>query len=451
MLSKKTILISLVIIIVLVIAACQATPEKEIVVSKNDGKLEEKIVEPVVTEQNVTEDKQWNENFTINNIEINIDTLVEIPDTLEYPVVRVRPTAFDSKTIESAISELSQNEILYRHDNDKNSLLTKEVIQSLIIEQKQKIQEIGDEENDEFVKQNYESIVQDLEKKYESAPSEIEIIREKVDLENINPNNCSIYFDSGKNIPATISVSDERESLNRMIFRYYNYGFDGAYTDTHHQDEQPNGVLLSREDAVQLCKETLEKMGIDYMDVSDVSVSNEYSNFGYFGDDTKQCYTIYFSRTYENIPTPLVQLYAWKQMGYESGTSEEYKNPWTPEYIMIDVDDTGILAIHWQNPVEIVEVENKNVAVLDFDAVKEKFQSDMELVLSNGAYSQVESEVNITKIVLGNQFVPIQDNMDEYRLMPCWIFFGNDSWLGEMSEEVPTSEVLLNAIDGSIL
>ena len=60
-------------------------------------------------------------------------------------------------------------------------------------------------------------------------------------------------------------------------------------------------------------------------------------------------------------------------------------------------------------------------------------------------------EININRVVLGNQFVPVKDVSDEYRLMPCWIFFGTDTWLGEMSEKLPTSQLMLNAIDGEIL
>ena len=143
----------------------------------------------------------------------------------------------------------------------------------------------------------------------------------------------------------------------------------------------------------------------------------------------------------------------------EGGISDEYRNPWTPEYIWMDIDDTGILSFRWQNPVEIVEVENKNVPVLTFEQAQKKFEEKMQLVLVNTKFfdeaassEKTDShEININKVVLGNQFVPVKDVPNEYRLMPCWIFFGTDTWFGEMSKKLPTSQLMLNAIDGEIL
>lgn len=451
---KKRLVFSIVIVLLLFsFAGCQATPNEEIVVNKKEDYFDKNKVSAVEETQKVTDNEVWSDKLEIGGVKITIDAPIEVPESGMYPVVRVKQSGFDPKVIKNIISYFAKDATVY--DNpDGDNFYTKELIEQILVDEKQYRVSLGDKFID-----GEGAPLQEFEAQYESLPSEKDIERHEVNIDNLNINNSSIYFDTGKKYPARINIVDERADMNRAYIELQNYDFWGAYTNSRHQADPPNGVTISEEDAIKMGKTALDEMGLDFMEVSDVQVSDLYTNLTNSENSKKQCYSVFFSRTIEGVKSPLIQLYAWKNAGIEGGTSGEYRNPWTPEYIWMDIDDTGILSFRWQNPVEIIEVENKNVPVLNFEQAQEKFEEKMNLVLVNTKFLESNEsnenmstpEININRVVLGNQFVPVKDVSDEYRLMPCWIFFGTDTWLGEMSEKLPTSQLMLNAIDGEIL
>ncbi len=455
----KVISIMLLLSIVAVLAGCQATPEKDVVVNKKEDYFENDKVQVVAEEQEVELQESWKDELDIADVKINIDADIDVPDTGKFPVTKVKQTGFDQNTLKQIIDYFAKDENLY-HNASGTSYMTKELVEQIVVDEKLYQNTLDSD--------NVGNIVEKVAEQFGEVPSEKELDPVEVDREMIDTVTESIYFDGGKNIPATFVLSDERAEFNRAYVACNNFGFYGAYTDTHRQDDSPNGVTITKEQAIEIGKSALDEMGFDYMDVSDVQVSSKYSDLtGYVGDDSQQCYSIFFSRTIDNVKSPLVQLYAWNNSGSESGESESFRKPWTPEYIWLNIDDTGILSFRWQNPVEVVEIENENVPVLTSEEIKEKFKEKMQLVLVNTEFLKTDTEflktdnesgeelkenkMEIDRIVLGNQFVPVRDVMDEYRLMPCWIFYGTDTWLGDMSEDMPTSQLMLNAIDGEIL
>jgi len=449
---KKYLSTLLLIFMSLFIFGCQARPPKEIVTNKSEDHFENEEIEVAESEQIVSTEEKWIKELKIADIDIHINADVEVPETGVYPVVRVKQKGFDSKTVKNIVNYFAKGEKIYDNLND-DAFLTKEMAEQIIVDEKQYQTTLENVSEDNSIS------LQNFEKQYENLPSENEIVRTEVNIENLDMNSASVYFDTGKKIPATLSVMDEREAANRAYIQYSNYGFWGAYTNARRQEEPPKGTTISEADAIEIGKEALNEMGIDFMDVSDVQVSDRYTNFtSDFSAFDKQCYSIFFARTIDGVKNPLTQLYAWKNSEKDNGDSGNYRKPWTPEYIWMNIDDTGILSFRWHNPVEIVEVENENVPVFTLEQAKKAFEEKMKIVLANTKFltedsgeDQGQIVININRVVLGNQFVPVKDKMAEYRLTPCWIFLGTDTWLGEMSEEHPTCELLLDAIDGSIL
>ena len=94
----------------IMLAACQPTPNEEIIVNKNDGSLDQKIQEEVEEQQDVNENNSetWKEQITTRSgVTLNINAQVVVPETGKYPVVKVKPIAFSEEQIYQAAEYLS--------------------------------------------------------------------------------------------------------------------------------------------------------------------------------------------------------------------------------------------------------------------------------------------------------------------------------------------------------
>ena len=442
--------------IICLFTACQPTPEEKIIVNKNDGKLEEKIMEDNVEEQNPNEaDTQHitKEIVTKNGIKINLDASVEVPEVGKYPVVKVRPVGFSEQQVTEIIRYLSGGATLYQNIT---GTMTKEWVDRFIIDAKKQIAELqnSDDPNAATAIANLQNSIASMESSYGTYPNESELSKTEVDLQNVG-NNPDLMFDLGKEEYATFNVTDNRGDMNKCTLRFSNMGFNGGYTDHHYQKNTPAGVSISLEDAIETAQDVLKGIGAENMELADVLVGNRYNNNIGMGDESQQCYALYFTRSIEGIKTAYTQLTAWKANAIEGELPENYRNPWTPEYITIQIDSSGFVSLEWYNPVEIMETENENVEIISFDQVMKKFADNMDILVANadlGSMDTNELTVSVNRIILGMQYVSVRDNYDVYRMVPCWIFKGHDTvFAEEQNYNVPTSEMTINAVDGSLL
>ncbi|MBD5560467.1 MAG: hypothetical protein HDQ87_08970 [Clostridia bacterium] len=280
---------------------------------------------------------------------------------------------------------------------------------------------------------------------------------------NVDTTRQILYFETGKTVPGRMILLDDREEMNRAYLEINDFGFYGAYTDERYQTEPAGGTGLTAQQAASLAEETADRLGFDYMDVTDVLVGDRYSNlFPEARDDEQQCYHVLFSRTYDGVKSPTVFLHAWNSTGVDDDNLQPASAPRTPEYLVLAINENGVVGLRWQNPVEIIGIEDETVPVIGFEQAKDAFVKNISLALTESSFLEDldkmlqsgfmdDNEIHITRVVLGNQFLPAADTPGEYKLMPCWIFLGYDGWLGDMSRNVPTCELMLDAVTGAVV
>ena len=126
---KKRIAILLITIIAIGAAACQTTPEAEIVVSK-DGELE-RILEnaPVVTARYDFPENAKRLFEATDKLTVDIDAAVEIPEADSYPAYSVDFAPFSAEQANSLIKTLFGDTPVYI----KNGIRTSAEIEAEII------------------------------------------------------------------------------------------------------------------------------------------------------------------------------------------------------------------------------------------------------------------------------------------------------------------------------
>lgn len=442
------------ICMVLLLVGCQATPSESLIVSKNNGVFDAAINQKYHSPQNTNDTNQgtWNVSYTTNtNIPIEVNATIVTPPAQTIPVMRTIPRSFSNQEIEQIISYVANGRTLYENIS---SVTTKEWIDHYIIESRRKIDKLRQQHVSESA-----SVISSLEDSilyylsvYDATPSEKDIQLVAVDVQSID-HKTDVMFDAEKDTWATIQIIDERDTINRCSFRFYNYGFNGAYTNYQVKPELPLNLSISESEAIAKAKKFLTDINIDYMNHECTMVGVKYENVSGIIDNTNQCYALYFTRSINSINTPFVQFSPWKQNLSRLDPSDNFRNPWTPEYILIEVNDSGVVSFQWHNPIDITDITCENVKVMTLSEAQAAFLTNMEFLVANasiGEYDTQNLKVEINCVEFGYQFLPIRDTYNEFWLVPCWVFYGQDS-IWENVYNVSTSQMIINAVDGSLV
>jgi hypothetical protein len=462
---KLNLILIIFLITVFVLASCQPSPEEPVVVNKNDGKLQETIQKSSSEspeEQSsavITFSEKWTDQITTEKgAVIHIDATVNMPNVQKYPVVKVKTTGFTDQQIQQAVRVLSQGNPI----SQSSDTMTKEQIQQQIVELQKQINELQDSGSADAQQQieMLNQMIAQLEKNYENAPATADMERKKtLDINELNASNVNIDIDFGTMFPARIYVTDYRDWGNagyRCSLSFSNInGSNINYMGTFYQDEPGGDLTISKQEAIKEAEKIIEEMGIDYMQVAHSGIMGDSRSS--LDNAEHQCYMIVFTRTYEGVPNPYVFSKEWEQNGFENPTDDQYRLGWAPENITMQINDTGLLSLVWEDPVQIESIESENVPIISFDQIKQKFAQDMQITMADPYATkgwEDRVEIWIDRIDFGMQFIPVKDHLDEYEMMPCWVFYGYSSIIPEeqrASFRFGRVQLILNGIDGSIV
>ncbi len=476
--TKSTVIFLVIFFITGFFTACQHTPEKEVVIQKDNfenlvdntpesiSKQEENIeaiiehITWVDERQKITKTPEF-DDITLD-MTISIDAMVDLsPKTA--PVFIVKPAEYDMEFIKNATH-------YFFGDDYYNSVRTKSDWLMKLLPLKNKIDIIG-----ERTKSLAEYYIDYWKNKHNEAPD--------------NSKQAEFVFNEGyynifciKGYPYTGALSEmfvQNGGMSNTLFYYYVDDINKYYGETRYEykdGESAIGMTTSYEDAKNLAQEAVQNIYGDNMaivqttmaikgqldeDWTDVILAERIT-----GEDKSkdQGYIFYFTKTYNDIP----QLYAPKASNNDSAESEqggyvnerswdyEYSMKWPAEYVMVTVDDTGIVEFWGYSPTEIEEMVNSNVEMLEFGEILDIFKQNIyyNSVWTNSLTEKLD--INITNIKFGMVRVPKKDDPNIFYMVPSWQFIGSKSVSTSLSsygnyDETGKTFMVLNAIDGGII
>ena len=442
--------------LLIVTVACVPTPEENVLQPMGDYaelvQIEGKADENAVTEtpQVLRIEKDY---VTEHGVHIVFDAAVNAPEGQVYPVLRTRTCALPSDRVLSMLSVLKGNGTLCEQPK---AIFSREACADRIANLQGAIAQIDPASESE------RSRLEDLggqmtywQTAYESAPAESEIDREKpFDTAKLAEKSAyTVILRENGQTRGSVQVADDRAEYAKYVFSYTGVGtgerqYTGGYPVTGYDAAE---LPFSESAALQTAEAFLSDLGITEMrHVRTEVMVNFYPNaVERFGDPA--CFRLFFTREVNGRPLPQYFLSA-RKMGYAEQDQKDYRPMWTPEYLEVCVDAEGVWTMRWQNPVEIVETINENVAVLSLEDALERFDRYMDLLRANGQYAGDENdsgEITITDVILGYQFLPVKDHLDEYYLTPCWVFLGSDPESRLLHAEA--AQLVINAVDGTVL
>ena len=459
---KKCVHIWEILSLCLICSACQATPEDEIVAGKDAEVMESALHETAeISADDKTEDQEQESSFSYSDKFVTSDQRVNVivdaevyPITGNIPVYRVRPKTIEVADVQKWADFFFQGQPAY----DRVVELSKSEIQDIILDLKQEydpeslMEEYGtDPENLESVYEYYETHLAYYEALYPTAPEEV--IRQETTWE-FRP---STYYA----VDPVVAAEDEsglkttklmiETEIDGLTYEIWATNRDEEDFILHRivfvSDTEEYGKLETTEDEARtLVKDTLNALGMDNWEIATCTPVERENGVCY--------YTILCRNSYDGIPAAIVpELDTIK-------SEDAYAAHYNYETVEFQVSNHQVCSMWWENPLEIVAVENENVKTLSWEEVLERFRNQMEIqysAYSIGGEGGTNSQyfARITHIEQNLTRVTIPDQEGEFYLIPAWHFYGTASGVGSEPEGgvayVERPLLSLSALDGTVI
>lgn len=452
----RKIIIVLLFICIFLITACQPTPEKIInnktnlidTVDQNNKTADES------TEQNdgdsihvswqksdVVEDNSFlNKTVTINVV-VDADT-DPIPDII--PLTEVTPATFDISFIKKTVNYFMDSEFY------DGSIRTKDDKLMNILELKRFIA-ANESEATNGQLNDMNDLLKQLEEEYDKAPEYNE--KGVIEFSNDGQGNSVLlkgYPDD--NCISELNAINDGKKNTTFYYITVNPTIEYVESDIPYLESPTNVIQVSFEEAKEIADNviySLTDISFSLIDTKLLSGSNPYAYT--INDDTieEQCYAFYYTRDFDGIKTLYVSNAVSVDLESDQIT-ENYSEPWPPEYIKILVDDTGLIEFWWFSPSKVVQILSEDLDIISFEEAFEIFKKNIfySSVWAGGLCENVD--INIERIEFGLVRIPVEDDINRYIMVPAWSFLGSKYEDSEIIQ-VDKSFMVVNAINGSII
>ena len=254
----------------------------------------------------------------------------------------------------------------------------------------------------------------------------------KAEVSNISDNMAHYYITSKSGIADTLLYENSNDaSSNGMILR------------SAEVNELAQTIGLTLNQAGSYAQQTLESMGINYMNLAKYSYSAAIKD-----GELYPYYVLEYCRSANGVsiqPISEANILSEKK---DSGVCSQM------ETVCVYVDEGGVIGFNWTNVMKQGEVLDDSLSIMDFDKIIEIAD---EQLLKQTYKNDGDLEIVISEISLS--LMPIEAGEgDKMKTIPVWDFIGYHYDADNMEEKqkmidlnVEFSYLTINAVDGSII
>lgn len=509
---KKILLILLTVLIVLMIlAGCQATPENEVVIQKDLEQMIEKAETTSEISGNTLKQKLGvperfvaNCSYSDGRLTLSADANIMLPDVDALSVVRVEPENFSQELVDKLFRNLIGDTLMY----EQQQKFTKEQIQQYIVTWK-KI--LNDPKSEDISKRQAEQEISKLEETYKSAPESVDMIpagseiktqaeydprtgEKNLEYSGVNIAQKPGYFvQTGKTFCVRNSTRDgkivvEEDEFGATVtdtasqgarFNYFDYdlvyqsGIECAVetVTSENLSDRPEQVGgFSYQEALNIAQYFLSKTGIKDMEIAGLTLKyilpDKYLSLVTGTPAEQMTFTddLAAGKYDSEVINTLVDVNLSRIVNGIQVTSNGsssyigdamYGAQWFYEDFKIGVCSKGIYSMSWVSPHKITDTVTEDANMLPFDEIADVFDK-MYRVTYDASGNSLAGEV--TRVVLSLRRVMDQNNIGYGLFVPTWDFYGNMTVSypddpDELPHEWLSDKQLLtiNAIDGTVI
>lgn len=458
----------------LLLAACQPTPESPIVVGKDQSAMIEKAQEdsPYASPETGEQAVDWYarldapERYTTSltsaggHLTVEVDAPVILPD-VELPVVRIAPYVFTDEDAQRFVTALlgDDPQCVTSEDNWR----TRAMWDMEILQLKNDLDhwdEYGNLIWSGFdTRAEFEEYLQEKIAKAANAPERPETAPLTWEWETPN-----VWTADGKQettdryIAFTVLNEDNSESslaidkaseYSRCGLRYMREAGSDVHFPYDIDNCWQNELSITQEEAQKIAEEKLRQMGLDHLACAFKKSIRSYRGDSVVeGNRYEPFWAFVFTPTVNGAPMnytfqPIVE-------------PTDYNRVWQYEQCRVLVDEKGVAFLEYDAPCAVEEIKVEAATLLPFQRICEIFEKMVLIVDNNADIYDYDMHDRITSVRLSMVSIPEQNGGG--LLVPCWDFMGESPWFNDTphAKESIGSDgtycyLTINAIDGSII
>lgn len=435
--------------------------------------------------QQVQAPEHYTANLTSEDIRVEVDAQVVIPEGEGFKTYRVKARPFEQADYDAVNHVLLKDERLWERDTEAmagSRGLTKEEIEKSVASKEEEIEKAkatGAEAVKHYeAKVGKELVVVEKElaalRELQADAPEEAVTVEVPAVVTVNTGNGGEQTNEEKeeagwlNGYATVDGKDYAVSLNNMVTEDWHWNnfeiikkweekgyFASYYSFSGLSSAQKESAALSIGDIRADAAEKVAAMGFtDFVPAGEeyyAIYGNEEEYFSIQEAVQDIAYGIHFTRAFDGVPVTYTR---------ESGATAETGDNlvWPYENMTLVYNKDGFVNFIWGNPYEIEKVSDEYLFLLPFSEIQNTFE---EMIIKkyqdwvNGA--EMKMDFRIDEVRLGYMRVREDGNAGEGTMIPVWDFIGTRgiTYEGEKAAydegSVFQSWLTINALDGTII
>ena len=450
----------------LLFAACRPTPEVEFVVNKGDDMVGEKLSETEEVQPQTFPDR-WDEGPTQVNDRLMLTVQGEVIQKADglYPVYRTRAVTWKQEEVADLISKLLPPPTAQMPLVDTKADWTaayQEWLDDLAEQQAwiaagkprdgvDRDETVMSAEDIDRISREYQQLIQEAPDELESTPVS--------DFTGVQLNTGTSIYALSDGTRASVNAFVSPDFTEVSLCK--NCGGSGyIYYQYTHERERELGevkpfltVKLSRTQAEETLTREMDRLGLNDFTVARFAPAN-LCLVGR-SEQTRPLsagWGFQLRRGNGGYPLSSVSFMDSRTLVYGDEDTFAFNRPIPDEMIEIFIDESGLRAIRYLNPKEVVALESENVELLPFEQIQMRIKN--ALLAGMGA-SGLDQPIPCTiyRLLLTTCTVRVKDS-DDYYEMPCWVVFftWNDAQAANRDNlQIMQEALILNAVDGSIV
>ena len=485
---KRWSLLICVIVLAVLHAACQRTPEEEIVIKKHQDEMIE-AAQPAETEsaeavagltiQTLDAPQTCVETLESGRLNIVVDAKVIVPESEALPIVRAEGADFSQEQVTVLFDYFCGDTQMYTVADE----MTKDVIQEQIVSLKALIaKEENKDDADPDDLERYERMLKKAQDALPNAPDTYEKILSDGTLKTVIEKHPLTKIEVGR-YTALAAASDTKDfrvtnnsdreeiisyvkedgsggggktlktraSLSYKVDNDMSFSMGGKYhIDETTESQQHPGLLsigITPGEARQMVETVLEELNLP-MAVKDMYLIDDgYDDGSGYKQGDNFAYQVECLRIINNVPCALIDGSATG--GSSSGEGFAPDPSWFYESLVFWVNDDGIINMKWVSPMAVKDTVVENCTLLPFPDIRDVFLKMMPVIYEYDA-NQAEKGTTITinEIELELVRVSEQNSIKNGLLVPAWRFYGISDLDSQSAYEC---FLTVNAVDGSVI
>ena len=468
--TTKTAILTVIILTGCFFTACQPTPEEVVVTNKADINLEENIQKTAMPPEAATQvaeetaEKWTYEKKYDSGNHLIADAVMVHTDVDKLPVLSVAPKMFEGgDQLETITDIFCPDATVY----DQGDQLTKSQLERSIMDVKEEMFRVENdmlpfegakepipEDHKESFLSGLHAAIEYYEEQLKTAPDDSELKEASYQLVDYGTdgqqsnmlataNDASLSIDFVNGPPERIGSGfyfQSNKLMSENIATFDKFVIPDAL--------EGDAEYIKSKVQIDQC---VNAMGINYMSLSAVSKG-------------ENSYSFYYTRDFNGLQETYINDHIGTTItGVDFGPMIYL---WKPEYLWFEVQNGEIVKATWNNPSEIINVDNENVQTKPWEEIQEIFKNQMDFLMSptpiksddpsTATFFLEKTDVHINRVELGLTKLLMKDSQDDYKLIPTWSFLGYQT-----SASRPTQEGLniggevcyltINAIDGTVI